>query len=85
MVYLIYTLLLIGFLALSGLILRYVIRFSHLAPRFKWVVVLFGTLAFITIIFSVYLITQLDKNPSSTGPTLNTNTNNSSSVGDLNF
>lgn len=87
MIYLIYTLLLIGFLGISALILRYLVKFGHLAPRFKWVVMIFATLALVIIIFSIYLLTQLDKNPSSTGSktTINTNTNTSSSVNDLNF
>lgn len=88
MIYAFYILLLIGFLVLSGLILRYLFKFGHLAPRFKWVVILFGTLAIIAIIFSVYLLTQFDQgNSSSTSrPNLNTNSNSSSSsANDLNF
>ena len=41
---------------MSGLILRHALRFGYLSPRFKIVVMVFGVLSLIIIIFSLYLM-----------------------------
>ena len=55
-----YILLLIVFLIISSLILRHAVKFSYLSPSFKYVVGFFGITALIVIIFSVYLLFQID-------------------------
>ena len=61
----IYAVLLIVFLVISGLIFRHTVKFGYLSPRFKKVVSVFGILALIITIFSIYLIISLFRSPSS--------------------
>lgn len=83
-----YILLLIVFLIISSLILRHAVKYSYLSPRFKYVVGVFGLIAVIVIIFSIYLLFKMgpgtssgvnyyDSTPSSPVPT--------TSSSDLNF
>ena len=82
----IYILLLIVFLIISSLILRHAVKFNYLSPGFKYVVGAFGVIALIVIIFSIYLLFQMDSggggsnyyDPAPYTPP-------SSSTGDLNF
>jgi len=55
----IYIVLLIIFLAICALIFRHTIKYGYLSPKFKMVVVVFGIIALIVIIFSIYLATKL--------------------------
>lgn len=55
----IYIILLLIFLVISGLILRYTIKFSYLSPRFKKVIWIFGILSFFIILFSAYRLITL--------------------------
>ncbi|MBN2086813.1 hypothetical protein JW758_00535 [Candidatus Peregrinibacteria bacterium] len=82
----IYILVLICFIAISGLIVRHSIKFGYLSARFKSVVAVFGIIALIIIIFSIYLMFQGQS--SSGSPDYKSNTNTSSggtSSGDLQF
>jgi uncharacterized BrkB/YihY/UPF0761 family membrane protein len=55
----IYILLLIGFFVISSLIFRHTIKFGYLSPHFKTVAMIFGGLAVIIILFSIYLLILL--------------------------
>lgn len=82
-----YILLLIVFLIISSLILRHTVKFSYLSPRFKYVVGVFGLIAVIVIIFSIYLLFKMGPSTSSINyydstPTPSVPTTRSS---DLNF
>jgi len=59
-VILIYILLLIGFFLASGLIFRHLVKYGYLSPSFKIVVMIFGILSAIIIIFSIYLTLSID-------------------------
>ena len=65
LVVIIYIILLIIFLIVSGLIFRHTIKFSYLSSKFKIVASTFGLIAFIIIIFSFYLILQISSSNSS--------------------
>ena len=82
----IYVLTLIVFFIISGLIVRHSIKFGYLSPRFKTVVITFGAIALIIIIFSIFLMFQGDSPSGSTyyQPRLES-TPSGSSYGDLNF
>jgi len=81
----IYILLLLVFLVISGLILRHTIKFSYLSSRFRYIVGVFGIIAATVIVFSVYLLIQMDSGSSThyyettSSPTPSTNSS------DLNF
>jgi hypothetical protein len=60
-VILIYILLLIVFLAISSLVLRHAVKFGYLSPSFKIVIIIFGVMALCVIIFSIYLMFQVNK------------------------
>lgn len=81
----IYIILLLIFLIISSLIFRHTIKFSYLSPRFRYVVIVFGVVAMVVIIFSVYLLFQIGGGPQTnyydTSPTTIPSTN----TGDLNF
>jgi len=83
-----YILLLLVFLIISSLIFRHTIKFSYLSPRFRYIVGVFAAVSFVIIIFSVYLLFQIDGG-SSTGsfkePTSSSSSGSSSGSGDLNF
>ena len=55
----VYSIFLFIFLVICGLIFRHTVKFSYLSPRFKKVVTIFGVLALIVIIFSVYRLITL--------------------------
>ena len=55
----IYAVLLIIFLVISTLIFRHTVKFSYVSPRFKKIALIFGILALIIIIFSLYLVIRL--------------------------
>ena len=59
-VILIYILLLIGFFSASALIFRHLVKYGYLSPRFKIVVMIFGILSSIIIIFSIYLMLSMN-------------------------
>lgn len=80
-----YIILLIIFLIISGLIFRHGIKFGYLAPRFIYVVGIFGVIALIVIIFSIYLLIVMGRDTSSTYFDTNTPTIPSTHTGDLNF
>lgn len=61
----IYVILLLVFLIMSALIFRHTVKYSYLSTRFKITVSAFGILALIVLIFSIFLIFQLDGKPSS--------------------
>ncbi|MBU0706167.1 hypothetical protein KJ657_01080 [Patescibacteria group bacterium] len=81
----IYILLLVVFLIISSLILRHTIKFSYLSPRFKYIVGAFGMIAFVVILFSIYLLFRMgsggNTNYYDSGPTVPS----ASGVSDLNF
>lgn len=83
-----YAILLVIFLIISALILRHTVKFSYLSPRFKTVVSIFGLLALIVIIFTLYLVFLLSRpEPSSSGflvPSTST-APSSTSTSDINF
>ena len=58
-----YILLLLIFLIISSLIFRHTVKFSYLSPRFRYIVGVFGVVAFIVIIFSIYLLFQIGGEP----------------------
>ena len=62
----IFILLLIAFLIGSGLIVRHEIKFGYLAPKFKIVVIIFGTLSLTIIIVAIYLLTLTGSSAPST-------------------
>ena len=64
----IYAVLLIVFLVVSGLIFRHTVKFGYLSPRFKTIASVFGVLALIIIIFSIYLVIKLFRAPPSAYP-----------------
>jgi hypothetical protein len=82
-VILIYILLLIVFLAISSLVLRHAVKFGYLSPGFKIVIIIFGVMALCVIIFSIYLISQVDKTHD--GYEYYNPPAESTSAGDLNF
>lgn len=65
MVIVIYVILILIFLGMSALILRHTMKYSYLSSRFKMVVSVFGLLALVVFIFSIFLIFQLDGEPKS--------------------
>ncbi len=78
-----YVILLLVFLVSSALILRHTMKFSYLSPRFKTIVSIFGLLALIVIVFSVYLVLLLGRSsPPSSSPSIPSPTSSSS---DINF
>ena len=60
----IYIILLIIFLMACALIFRHTVKFGYLSPKFKIIVTVFGIIALIVIIFSLYLVTNLFRTPS---------------------
>ena len=54
-----YILLLVVFLIISSLILRHAIKFSYLSSTFKYIVGVFGVVALMVILFSIYLLFQM--------------------------
>jgi len=76
----IYVVLLLIFIAISGLIFRHTLKFSYLSPKFRYIVVLFAFISLALIILSVYLLSQVDNSSNST-PINNT----PSTSGELNF
>ncbi len=83
----IYFLMLIIFLIVSGLIVRHSIKFGYLSARFKTVVTSFGAIALIIIIFSIFLMFQGGEPDAGTyyEPYSQPSTPSSPSSGDLNF
>ena len=59
-----YILLLLVFLVISSLIFRHTVKFSYLSPRFKYIVGVFGLIAVVVIIFSIFLLFQMGDGPS---------------------
>lgn len=55
----VYVALLIIFFVTSALIVRHTFKYSYLSYRFKKVVVAFGVISFIVILFSLYLMILL--------------------------
>jgi predicted permease len=45
---------------MSALILRHTVKYSYLSTRFKVIVSVFGILALIVFLFSIFLIFQLN-------------------------
>jgi len=86
-----YILLLVVFLVISSLILRHAVKFNYLSPNFKYVVGVFGVIALVVIIFSIYLLFQMNgSDGGSTNyyeptPSTSTYTPPATSNGDLNF
>lgn len=67
--YFIYVLLLIIFVAVTALILRFTVKFGYLSPRFKYAVGGFLILSIILIGFSLYLLANTSSSGSSGGTT----------------
>jgi hypothetical protein len=84
-----YIILLIIFLIISGLIFRHAIKFGYLAPRFRFVVGIFGLISLVVIIFSFYLLFVMGRDSSTStyfdSGTTGATTIPSASPGDLNF
>jgi hypothetical protein len=81
---LVYILLLIVFLVISSLILRHTVKFGYLSPSFKIVVAIFGVLALCVIVFSIYLMFQINK-PASSSYEYPITPTQPAVTGDLNF
>lgn len=64
LVFAIYIVLLIVFLAACAMVFRHTIKFGYLSPKFKIIVTVFGVIALIVIIFSFYWAIQLFGAPS---------------------
>ncbi len=83
---LIYILFLIAFLIMSSLVFRHAVKFGYLSPRFKIVVITFGTIALAVIIFSIYLMFQVGDSGNGGYEYYDTyNESTPTSTGDLNF
>jgi len=67
----VYIVLLVFFLLASAMIFRHTLKFSYLSPRFKTIVMTFGIIALVVIIYTIYLVISLrnTSNPSSLTPT----------------
>ena len=85
-VIILYILLLIVFLIISSLILRHSIKFGYLSPRFKYMVIVFGIIASIVIILSVYILFRMGTGSDNNGYYNPTPSSSSTpSGGNLNF
>ena len=62
----IYIVLLFVFFFISALVVRHAIKYGYLSTRFKTVLGIFGFLALIVILFSVYFLIRLAYSPSGT-------------------
>ena len=80
----IYIFLLIVFLGISGLIIRHTIKFGYLSPDFKKVVIVFGVLSIIVIIYSIYVLTLFGK-PAESGYDYYEEFSEPATTGELNF
>lgn len=59
LVLIIYIILLLVFLVVCALIFRHTAKYGYLSPKFKTVVSVFGILALIGVILSLYLVISL--------------------------
>lgn len=62
----IYVILLGIFVFMSALVVRHPIKYGYLSPRFKTVLGIFGFLAVVVILLSLYFLVRLAYSPNST-------------------